>query len=510
MTASMAHTTALHDSAAALEVNRVCVDDEPLGAFSHAVQKLGTRLGEDGADSYWRPVLGRLRRVRWELATVPLPFNHPAFALYDSAAFLRDRLRDCASVYPSHAEAAEGVMTLLADLSDRNDDPLGDAVRSLRLDGKSAFLLLPDTRNTAAVEETVAGPEGLAVLTPPQLADSAIYEAGAIIGVARWFPAHVFAAPRARRIHLAHYKWLRDGPLDPRIFAGSRMGSAGRGSTLAAHDGRGAPVGTLDPSELLPVTDWAAIASGTGGTTDATGERPDTVEAYLLLLAPEQAVYVEADEGSRAYVVEIGSSKELQMVSTRTIQPGTYIVNRVGGEGDYIPAIADSLLGEHAPRLRAAQRRWKEPLRELLECIGVRAMLSRIEAAGGARANRANLRRWLSESSIRTAQYVDFVALMEVAGLADETAELWRDMELIDKAHRRAGKRVRTLLAKEILEGDTRDLESRGWQDYDVEEIEGEGALRVARVEARHPDVLRVSSRKTRKLLPVERDLWQR
>lgn len=509
MTASMQDTTALYDAAAGLDIDRVCVDDESLRAFSHAVQKLSSRLGDEAADSYWRPVLARLRRVRWELATVPLPFDHPAFGLEDSAAFLSDRLQDCARVFPSHAEAAERITAQLADLSGRNDDPLGDAVRSLPLDGKSAFVLLRDARHAAAVEGTLAGPAGLAVLTPPQLADSAVHDAAAVIGPARWFPPHVFAAPRARRMYIAHFTWLRDDPLDPRIFAGSRMGAAPRGSSLPAYGGRGAPGSMIDPSELLPVTDWAAIASGTGGSTDATDERPDTVEAYLMLLASEQAVYVEAEEGSRAYVVELGSSRELHMVPTRSIQPGTYIVNRVGGEGDYIPAIADSLLGEHAPRLRAAQRRWKEPLRELVETVGVRAMLSRLEAAGAERANRANLRRWLSAGSIRTEHYADFAALMNLAGLAEETAELWRDMEVIDKAHRRAGQRVRALLVKEILDGDTRQLEVRGWQDYDVEEIEGEGALRVARVEARYPDVLRVSSRQTRQLLPVERDLWQ-
>src|SRR5581483_1940522 len=125
------------------------------------------------------------------------------------------------------------------------------------------------------------------------------------------------------------------------------------------------------------------------------------------------------------------------------------------------------------------------------------------------RANRANLRRWLSAGSIRTEHLADFAALLRVAGLQEETDELWRDMEVIDQAHRRAGQRVRALLVREILEGDTRELEVRGWQDYDVEEIEGEGALRVARVEDRHPDPLRVSTRLTRQLLPVDRDLWQ-
>jgi hypothetical protein len=195
------------------------------------------------------------------------------------------------------------------------------------------------------------------------------------------------------------------------------------------------------------------------------------------------------------------------MVPTRSILPGAYLVNRVGGEGDYIPAIADSLLGEQAGRLRAAQRRWKEPLRHLARAIGVHAMLSRLEAAGAERANRANLRRWLSAESIRTEHYTDFAALTTVAGVGAEAEELWKDMELIDQAHRRAGQRVRALLVKEILDGDTRELEARGWQDYNVEEIEGEGALRVARVEARHPDVLRVNARDTRQLLPVDGEL---
>lgn len=505
----MYETTALYDAAAGLQVKRVCVEDEAICAFSNAVQRLKQRLGDDAADSYWRPVMARLSRVRWELVTVPLPLHHPAFGLGDSVAFIRHRLQNCVDVFPSYVDETSEVAALLANLAPRADDPLSDAVRSLGLDGRKAFLLLRDARYAAAVEEALGGPPRLTVLTPPQLSDSPVRDAAAVIGPARWFPPHVFAAPRARHLYIAQYQWLRDDALDPRIFAGSRMGAGGRGASLPAYAGGGTPGTVLDPAELMPVTDWTAIASGTGGSAQGGLEQPDTVDAYLLLLASEQAVYVEAEDGSRAFVVDLGSSRELHVVPTRSIQPGTYIVNRVGGEGDYIPAIADSILGDHAPRLRASQQRWKDPLRELVQSIGVQAMLFRLEAAGAERGKRGNLRRWLSAGSIRTELYTDFAALMQVAGLAEETAELWGDMELIDKAHHRAGQRVRSLLVKEILEGDTRDLEVRGWQDYHVEEIEGEGALRVARVEARHPDVLRVNSRQTRQLLDVERDLWQ-
>jgi hypothetical protein len=504
----MHETAALYDAAAHLDVKRVCVEDEAVCRFSHAVQRLRSSLADDATDSYWRPSLARLVRIRWELATVPLPLNHDALGLEESTSFLRARLGDCARVFPAHTEVADRVTALLAGLSASDDDPLGHAVRSLLLDYGNAFLLLRDGRHVAAVNEAFARSAGLAVLTPPQLADLPVYRAAAIIGPARWFPAHVFAAPRARRMFIAHYRWIGDDALEPRIFAGSRMGVAGVAPPLPAYAGRGAPDTVLDSGELLPVTDWAAIASGTGAST-GTAERPDSVDAYLLLLASEQAIYVEAEEGSRAFVVDLGSSRELHMVPTRSIQPGTYIVARVGGEGDYIPTIADSLLGDRATRVRAAQRRWKERLRELAVTVGVQAMLGRLEAAGAERASRGNLRRWLLDSSIRTEHFPDFAALMHVAGIGDETEQMWQDMDLIDKAHSRAGQRVRALLVNEILDGDTRELEVRGWQDYDVEEIEGEGALRVARVEARHPDTLRVSSWQTRQLIPVDRDLWQ-
>jgi hypothetical protein len=506
VTTSLRDTTALYEAAGSLSLDRVCVQDEAFQSFSLAVRELQSRLGDDASDSYWRPVLRRLRRVRWELATVPLPFSYTGFEITDAAASLRDRLRDCEHVFPAHAAAAEEVTDRLAVLADGHADPLGTAIRELPEQHPSA-LLLNNVTHAAAVEETLAGPLGLAVLTPAQLPGSAVFGAMAVVGPGCWFPAQVFTAPKARELRVIQFAWLNDPPIEAGIFAGSQMGGASR-SSLAAHGG-GSQGSTLASAELLPVTDWAAIAAGTGGSSDLPEERPDTVSAYLLLLASGQAVYVEAEEGSRAYVAELGSSKELQMVPTRSIQPGTYLVNRVGGEGDYIPAIADTLLGTRAPGLRAAQRRWKEPLRELVDSVGRQGLLSRLQAAGSARANRANLRRWLSSGSIRTEHLADFAALLKVAGLEEQTDELWRDMELIDQAHRRAGQRVRALLVKEILEGDTRELEVRGWQDYDVEEVEGEGALRVARVEDRHPDTLRVSTRMTRQLLPVDRDLWQ-
>jgi len=211
----------------------------------------------------------------------------------------------------------------------------------------------------------------------------------------------------------------------------------------------------------------------------------------------------------RHNVVALGAEKELRQIPTRSSEPGTYLVTREGGEGDYMPAIADWLLGRQAAALRAAQRQWKSLLQELVDRLGLRDVVRLLEDAGSPRATEVNARRLASDGSIRTQNYHDFHAIMSVIGLEAEAEDLWNQMALIDQAHLRAGQRVRALLEREILRADTHELERRGWMDYDVAEIEGEGALRVARVEARAPETVQVSGRTTRQPFPVERDLWQ-
>jgi hypothetical protein len=511
MTLGMREAAALYETAAALTVERVCVEDADLRRFSLGLQRLAGQLDTDADDPYWKPVLARLRRAARELATVPLPPGHASLGLRESAQFIAARLRNCESVFPAHAAAAVYLADSLAEISEQESaDPLGAAARLLCEGPGSTVVILRDARHAGALEGRLAGLSGVTVRAAAELdASSQIYGRGVAIGPSSWFPRQVFAAPKAQEIHVVQFDWLRDPPMDVGLLPSSDAAEQESWRGLQGYDGSRSGGESMAPEELLPVTDWAAIAAGTGAGGDQDADRPDSVNAYLFLLASEQAVYVEADDGSRAYIVELGASKELHLVPTRAILPGSYMVTRVGGDGDYIPAIADSLLADQAGRLRREQERWTAGLQQLIASAGMPTVATRLAAAGSPRATSGNVRRWASGDSIRTENYEDFLAIMQVIGLGENAAALWRDMDLIDQAHRRAGQRVRVLLNREIRKADTRELERQGWQDYDVEEIEGEGALRVARVEARHPDVVRVSARQTRRLLPVERDLWQ-
>jgi hypothetical protein len=510
MTLGMSEATALYEIAGIVTMDRTCVADSELRRFSLDLQSFIRELGDDAADPYWKPVVARLRRVRWELATVPLPPAHPAFELHDSAAFLSKRLRACEKIFPAHAVAAGELAAAVGDLASREGSNMLDSVRGLvERPGRNVLVLLAG-RCAPAVEDQFVRATNVTVAVPSELDLSPrIYERAVVIGTSSWFPRPVFGAPRARQICVVQFDWLRDPPMDLSVFASAGAERDGSRVQLSGYAGEQAGAESLTSAELRPVTDWLAIEAGTGSQRDAGDDRPDTVDAYLFLLASEQAVYLEAEDGSRAYVAELGAAKELQMVPTRSIKPGMYMVTRVGGEGDYIPAIADSLLGADAQRLRGEQQRWTEGLGQLIEASGVQTVASRLKEAGSARASRSNIRRWASGISIRTEDYEDFLAIMRVTGLEEEAERLWQEMDVIDQAHRRAGQLVRKLLNREIRNADTRELERGGWQDYDVEEIEGEGALRVARVESRDPKTVRISARLTRQLLPVERDLWQ-
>jgi len=510
MTISMSDAAGLYRVAEELSFERTCVDDTELRGFSLGLRNFIARLGDDREDSFWRPVVARLRRVRWEFATVPLPLSHPDFGLNESAEYVSKRLRGCERVFPGHAEPARKLAAQLAALADRDSDRLGEAVRALCEPPGPTAIVLRDGRRAQAVERHLAGRFDVEVVVAGELGGSAqTFDRAVVVGPSSWFPRQVFAAPKARQMNVVHFDWLRDPAVGLSIFTSPGEGGGASLRGLPAYSGTQSHGGSMESRELIPITDWAAIASTTGATTEQGDDRSDTVEAYLLVLASDQAIYLEADEGSRTYVVEITEGKELHQVPTRSIQSGSYLVTRVGGEGDYVPAIADALLGDEADRLRREQRRWTEKLQSLIDADGLPAVTRRLAAAGSGRANAGNVRRWASDQSIRTGSFEDFLAIMRVIGLEVEAEALWRDMDIIDQAHLRAGQRVRALLNREIQQGDTHELERRGWQDYDVEEIEGEGALRVARVEARAADPVRISARKARHLVAVERDLWQ-
>lgn len=543
-----AEAAALHEVALDWHGERQLVEHADLEAYSLLVGKFCSALGDAAEDSYWSPVVRLLKRARWEAATTPLPLSSPGLGLSHAEDGAVSRLRQCREIAPELASAAEDLADRIVDLTARPDDPLGDTIRDLlsaraaeraatvpvsspaiedpngqALDagaqeatlerGRRVALLLKSGRHGAEVRAAMSAPGAppVGILTPAQLATSRPLDLVVAIGPTAWFPQHAIWASRAHKLVFIYPAWVQDSEPQSMLLAGS--GSRWKSDRIARPAARLSrpfdPQLPLAPaSEWEPAPDWRAI-SAAGQQREAAEGGGEPVDAYVFALASDQGVFLDAEEGSRAYVAEIEDSEvSIHQELTARIGRGDFLVLRTEGEGDYVRAIADSILRQNAGPLRALQAAWKRDLAAKVSELGVRGLRDALEKAGAVRATDNNIRQWLRPDSIRTRDPADFSAIAAVIGQRDRFRELWDAMGQIDSAHRRAGFQVRALLVDEIRRGDHSPLAGRGWADFDVKEIQGEGALRVVRVEGRAPEPQKVARTRTRTLFTMGRDLW--
>lgn len=519
---SLADVDALHAVAGEWTGERQLVEHADLEAFSQLTGRLCVALGESAEEGFWGPVVRMLKRARWDAATTPLPLSSSATGLAEAARDAVPRLMKCRGVAPELAAAAEDLADRLNALAVNDDDPIGDAVRgalSSRLatasdneaDKTMNAVLIRIGRYFAEVQAAFSGVSSrMSVLTPSEFIAASPLDLVAVVGPSAWFPASVVRAPRARRMVFVYPSWIQDPEPQIELLArGSRRSAKSRISRapergVASFDGA-LPVTPAE--EWIPKADWQAI-SAAGGRRPGDDAASDPVDAWLFALASGEGVFLEASEGSRAYVIELEDDLSIHQESTSQIDKGDFVVLRTGGEGDYIRAIADSILGNKWHALREMQADWKQGLARAIADVGSHGLREALEAAGAVRATDNNIRAWLRPDSIRTRDPADFLAITTVIGAQDRFRELWDGMGAIDSAHRRAGMQVRALLIREILRSDRSLLVSQGWADFDVEEIEGEGTLRVARVDARAPEPQRIPRTRTRRPFPIGRDLW--
>lgn len=550
---SLADIDELHQVAGEWRGERKLIEHPGLEAFSQLAGRFCAALGEAAEEGYWGPVVRMLKRARWDAATTPLPLSSTATGLGEASRDATPRLRRCKDVAPELATAAEDVAERLTVLAQSADNPLGDAVRQVLAPVVEEYELAlaeqveayaqarADTANggTEPVGAEVITPEPtpaprlgvllrggryaaqveaaladlrlpVAVMTPTEFTASRALDIVAVAGPSAWFPSTVVRASRARRMVFIYPSWIRDAEPPAGLLAGSTVHSA-RSHLARAPRRESVPFDANLPlapaEEWVPEADWHAI-SAAGGRRAADDPGTDPVIAWLFALASGEGVYLEAAEGSRAYVVEFHDDISVHQEPTAHIEVGDFVMLRTDGDGDYIRAIADAILGPNARRLREIQAAWKRQLAEELSVRGSRDLRRALQAAGAGPVTDTNLRQWIRPESIRTRDPANFSAIMAVTGSRERFGEFWGAMGTIDSAHRRAGMQVRALLVDEIVRGDRSLIAAQGWADFDVEEIEGEGALRVARVEGRAPDAQTVPRTRTRRPFPIARDLW--
>lgn len=361
-------TVRTYEVARRATATRETATSPPVGRLAGEIRRLGQALHDHDDDDLWTAVIRRLRRSLRELASTPLAPGSAVFGLTASAEYLSALLSQAQGNYADDLFArAERCLAALTDLSSETTNPFGVLVVEILSTGdltQSALLVKTPYLDEVARWLASAAPS-VRLVTESEVTRLTATESLVVAGPSYWFPNHILTAPRAEMICFVHYDALRDQQRPLQLFSGPHRspGTAIRSApvTEAREDDE------VDVDLLVPTVDWDTLTRVSGGRRRSADD-VDAVPANLFLLADGHAVYLEAGDGPTIDVVielEPGATPRLRSERTRAIGTGDYIVLRSeGGSGDYIPGIADALLGERAATLRTAQARWKQALRE--------------------------------------------------------------------------------------------------------------------------------------------------
>jgi hypothetical protein len=500
---SLSGADRIYEVTSGATIERQLVTNETLGRYADALRELIRAVGEDRSDDYWRTGLSPLKHCRFVLLATPLPSGHPDVGALSAVSAARAHFSDCGRVFPEHAELATTVCDRLSDLCLANTDDIGAAIANAASDfaDERIGVVLPSFGFDRAVEHHLKAEYdlGLDVMNPRTLVEREPYDLQFVVGSPFWYSRRgwhwVFTAPRAAVVHSIAYG-LAAGSLPPAsAFSRSRLGRTHmrRMEAVVAPD-------AADDDEIEFGADLVSLPLASPGQG---GQSSEIVSARVFLLGDGFAAFLSASPEARTETLSLEQPPGQRVVALPVDEliPGSFVLLRSEGGGDYVVAVADRLLGTQAQALRTMQVEWKSRLRHRVDQVGIDHIVRALRGHGSARADRQNVRNWCSQRTLRTQDQADFRAIMRLIGLEDEEADYWQAMGVLHRAHTRAGAAIRTRLEKEAELADFSELEVAGRIDFTLPQ--GGGVLTAFRIEDIGSDIANVPSSQLNVPFPV-------
>jgi len=136
---------------------------------------------------------------------------------------------------------------------------------------------------------------------------------------------------------------------------------------------------------------------------------------------------------------------------------------------------------DNAFELYADRRDWKFRFKQEINRLGLEKVINKLKEYGGRKTIKLNnIKYWLNPKSLRTDDPETFFAIMKLCGLYNKSEEIWLNMEKLEKAHLKAGKKIREKIEEEVNK-DTNLLYEKGFQEYFLEE-KGSGSIEVYKI----------------------------
>jgi hypothetical protein len=461
----------LHECAASFVYQPIVLRHEGLAKFAFDLAQFESEVTGIGYEPTSAPVISVLRRYRYLLCAQPLPFEFWHGAALESLRSV-EPISDHGLPTPRHLSRARDLSEVLVGITQCSDNPVLEALRE-RQPWQDGALLLRELRWSAEIERVVTAADlhgPLTLMTASQLKDVQVLDMVAMVGPPRWYPDFCTTAPRASLCYSLRYSWIGGGVVRRDCFGAplktDPVPREERSDTGPPSRHRGGRALEVDPDEVLPSLNWAELARRV--SICLPGDPHDEeVPAQIFELEGGLAVCLEVDGGVITIDPTQDGRRRVQRIPVASVEANMFILLRTSGSGDYVVPVADQVLGGMASELRNKQAAWKAALRQFCFKHGAQQTCARLSAEGAGRATENNLRNWMHGRNIRPELRSDFDAIMKLIERPSEAEDFWQAMELIDRAHRRAGFRIRKSLLRHVLSSDLRGLQDTGRMEFE-------------------------------------------
>ncbi|CAG1007606.1 hypothetical protein ANRL4_03773 [Anaerolineae bacterium] len=465
-----------------------------LGYFSVKVNQFRSLIGESIYDAYWQKYLRVLCRLRFELCAAPMLNKERDDLIAETLTTIEDHLKHCHAIYPLFVEPAKDVLHLLEKIRGDTRNPLVDKLIEITPPNSNTAWVIKESRLIEQVENVIdlypRFKPNLQTVHYSQLISAICYDALIIIGSPAWYPLSVFTSPRAPRLNIVHFNWMSDTWKLPNTFIANYVPSQTKRTVLWESDTH-QEANTPADSILLHVDAHQVY------TIVDRGDRReyDEVDAQCVVLEGETAVFVVADPSSTILIIDLEECEDerVRSIQVNELLPGTFMLIRTSGGGDYIVPIADQIMGTNAQSVRSAQNEWKTLLRDYVKKHGLLKTSIDLLDLGSEIANEVNVRNWIYPRNIKTRSEKDFLAIMRLIGLEERANEIWQNMEIISSAHRRAGFQLRKKLLGLVDRIPADRFRKDGKIEFRLAEDDEDAKLTAYRVESILPNTYKVA-----------------
>ncbi|MFZ2630535.1 MAG: hypothetical protein WA081_12565 [Desulfosalsimonadaceae bacterium] len=498
-------------------IHLVTFENKKLANLSHAISKLFSSLGEQHNLDFWPGITSSLKKYRYEISILPLPFSSPEILSEDLLKQLTHAIRTCQATFPEQLEQLKDIFNLFKELPDQEHpfmEWIKNKFKAVNENNTVINMCLPAAKYIPVVERFINRHYGFFglnfnLINPRQLKEFKFYDQVIFCGSTALYSRnqysnreYIWRSPRSNHLFFLSFSWIADSFIPKPDFDiqpnkitfdihKEKIIESNRGDSFHNEDIDIPAIKfediNISPIDLIP---------------DAAGSAHHHTYDYHCSCKPvfmEDGSFLYKEMESTSRIVAFLPEIKILKIKNEDLEPGKLLIVRTEGSGDSIAAVADMLLGKETEMRRRQQDEWKTAFRKKLYSYP-----SLFEAAidlintGSTKANETNIRNWRSQDTIKPNSYTDFQAILIFSGISENIEEYWANAQKISRTHIMAGHRISKLLLQEINNSSRITLEKYGRLDIELKGVEGK--LSIIRIEAVPEYTLTVSASQVNKL----------